>query len=154
MYVKNIEVECEEKTAEIEKKVKTYIEKGAVNILKVQVVKNHFVDTIVGCKIIILEKQKVVLEGDTFWPDNIECRVRGKKIIKAKGDNKNETHYSRCLCSNGEQLWVEGDKSTTSKVNGQERHYDRAMNDNEYWWHGGRTNHGNNVCNNTSNRKR
>ncbi len=35
--------------------------------------------------------------------------------------------------SNGEQLWVEHNKSTTSKVNGQERHYDGDMNDNEYW---------------------
>ncbi len=47
MYVKNIEVECDEKTAEIEKKVKTYIEKCGVNTLKVQVVKKHFVDTMV-----------------------------------------------------------------------------------------------------------
>ncbi len=58
MYVKNIELECNEKTPEIEKKVKTYIQKGGVKILKVQVVKNHFVATIVGCKMIILEKQK------------------------------------------------------------------------------------------------
>ncbi len=89
------------KTAEIEKKVKTYTEKGGVKILKVQVVKNYFVDTIVGCKIIILEKQKGILEGDKFWPDNIECRVWGKKINKAKCDNKNKTHYNRYLSSNG-----------------------------------------------------
>ncbi len=38
MYIKNIEVECDEQTAEIEKKVKTYIEKGGVKMLKVQVV--------------------------------------------------------------------------------------------------------------------
>ncbi len=57
------------------------MEKGGVKILKVQVVTNHFVDTIVGCKIIILEKK-------AFWKvinsDNIECRVWGKKVIKAK----------------------------------------------------------------------
>ncbi len=58
MYVKNIEVECGEKPSEIEKKVTTYIEKGGVKILKVQIVKSHFVATIVGCKIIILEKNK------------------------------------------------------------------------------------------------
>ncbi len=32
---KNLEVKCDEQTAEIEKKVKTYIEKGGVKILKV-----------------------------------------------------------------------------------------------------------------------
>ncbi len=48
------------------------------------------------------------------------------------------------------QLWVERNKSTTSQVNGQERQYDRDMNDIEYWWYGGGANHGNNVDNNTS----
>ncbi len=101
------------------------------------------------CKILILERQKGVVQGDNSGKIILNVEY-GKENCQSKGDNKNDTHYSRYLCSNGEQLWVEYDKSTTCKVRGQDRHYDGDMNYNEYWWHGGGTNHGNNVYNNNS----
>ncbi len=110
--------------------------------------KNYSVDTIVGCKIMIIEKKrkkiwKVTNSGDIIL--NVEY---GEKILtkqKVITKMKNIT-----ACTSGEQLWVEHNKSTTSKINGQERIYDGDMNSNEYLWHCGRTNHGNNVYNNTS----
>ncbi len=88
MYVKNIEIECDEKTAEIEKKVKTYIEKGGVKILKVQVVKNHFVDTIVGCKIIILEKQKGFWKVTNSGQIILNVEYGERKLTKQKVTTK------------------------------------------------------------------
>ncbi len=81
----------------------TYAGKGAVKVMNVHVVKNHFDDHIVGCKITIPEGQKGVVENNAFWPKGIQCRDWGKKI---KQDRVGEKGTYKTIVDSSRYLWT------------------------------------------------
>ena len=79
MHIKNIEIEHVTQINRVHKKIKKYLENKGVKVFKMEIVRNRFVDTTVGCRVTIKESQKEELEKSDFWPEGIECRAWGKK---------------------------------------------------------------------------
>ncbi len=83
--------------------------------MNVHVVKNHFDNHIVGCKITIPEGQKGVIENNAFWPKGIQCRGWGKKIKQDRvGENGT---YKTIVDSSGNRLWVPVDNDVDQSAN-------------------------------------
>ena len=141
MFVKNIEVESKEKVHQAEEKVRKYLQSKDIHVYKAQVIKNRYVDTIVGCKITVAEQAKEKLEGSHFWPDHIECRPWGRKWQMRSNhegsdergryeDDDDDAHYYRRPKRN----YADNDRR-------YDRHYDEDSEDNDFWWNGGYDRH-------------
>ena len=54
------------------KMVKSYRKEKSVPILATHIVRNHYRDDIVGCKIVVLQDDKNKCLSDDIWPDGVK----------------------------------------------------------------------------------
>ena len=134
MYVKNIEIDSKHKVEQAEEKVRKYLLSKEIRVYKAQVIKNRFVDTVVGCKITIAENQKCRLEQPYFWPEHIECRPWGRKNVRYNVRERSNDHYES-------EDHYRRRHDDYYEEHSYDRHYDNDKNDNEFWWEGGYDRH-------------
>ena len=74
LYLKNITMNEDEEYYHVCAKVKDHAESKDVKLMKTRIITNRYCDYIVGCKMLVSEKDKETLLEENFWPEGFECR--------------------------------------------------------------------------------
>ena len=74
LYVRNVHRSEEQTDDNIIQQVKLYTKEKGVHVVAATVVKNHFADDIVGCRVTVPRDDAVKLLEVRFWPEPIKCR--------------------------------------------------------------------------------
>jgi len=74
LYVKNINVDEEERDEDIGHIVKDYAKQRNIRVMSTKVIRNKYVQDVVGCKLVIPQSQEHFVLAAEFWPHGITCR--------------------------------------------------------------------------------
>ena len=122
MYIKNIEIDNLKQIDKVKEKVSNYLQKNGVKVFKMQVIRNRYVDTTIGCRITIRDSQREKIEQKSFWPAGIECRQWGRKRQYREYASDEENSYGN--------RW--SDKYDRHNRNDRYSRYDRYDNNDRY----------------------
>jgi hypothetical protein len=73
LYLENINVE-DESYEQVSRNVKLYAKSKGIRIMSIKIIRNHYCDDVVGCKMLIPECNEHVALDPQTWPDAITCR--------------------------------------------------------------------------------
>ena len=135
LYVKNIYQEEGTTDDDIIKQVKSHCSYYGIRVMSARVIKNRFVDDVVGCKITVPEDQAHLCLRNHFWPKPIECREWQSNRPRRKDSQLRSSDVQR---SNETSAWRDRDEWTYDNHSGSDSSHLRSDQydiDNQFGWY-------------------